>query len=65
LQELWFHGVLSGNAGEQAMNESKVKKCPKCGGEMEVGYLRNAQYWINGKGARAKITRVKVNKPLE
>ena len=29
------------------MNE--VKKCPKCGGEMEVGYLQNAPYWRRGR----------------
>jgi predicted nucleic-acid-binding Zn-ribbon protein len=29
------------------MNE--VKKCPKCGGEMEIGYLNNAHNWIRGK----------------
>jgi len=27
---------------------SEVKKCPKCSAEMEVGYLRDAPYWING-----------------
>jgi hypothetical protein len=24
------------------LSESEVKKCPKCGGEMEEGYLPNA-----------------------
>jgi hypothetical protein len=28
------------------MNE--VKKCPKCNGEMEIGYLRDAPYWRKG-----------------
>ena len=28
---------------------SEVKKCPKCGGEMEVGYLDNAPYWRHGR----------------
>jgi uncharacterized Zn finger protein len=28
---------------------SEVKKCPKCGGEMEVGYLFNAPYWTRGR----------------
>ena len=28
---------------------SEVKKCPKCGGEMEVGFLNNAPYWRNGR----------------
>jgi len=28
---------------------SEVKKCPKCGGEMEVGYLTNASYWRRGR----------------
>jgi predicted nucleic-acid-binding Zn-ribbon protein len=29
------------------MNE--VKKCPKCGGKMEIGYLNNAWRWMRGK----------------
>ena len=28
---------------------SEVKKCPKCNGEMEVGYLNNAPYWRRGR----------------
>jgi len=28
---------------------SEAKKCPKCGGEMEVGYLHNAPYWRRGR----------------
>jgi predicted nucleic-acid-binding Zn-ribbon protein len=28
---------------------SEVKKCLKCGGEMEVGYLLNAPYWARGR----------------
>jgi predicted nucleic-acid-binding Zn-ribbon protein len=28
------------------MNE--VKKCPKCNGEMETGYLRDAPWWRKG-----------------
>jgi uncharacterized Zn finger protein len=28
---------------------SEVKKCPKCSGEMEVGYLHNAPYWRHGR----------------
>jgi len=31
------------------MNESEVKKCPKCGGEMEIGYLPGAWSWSAGK----------------
>jgi len=31
------------------MSKSEVKKCPKCGGEMEMGYLRDAPYWRRGK----------------
>jgi hypothetical protein len=34
---------------EQVMNEKEVKKCPKCAGEMEVGYLHNAPYWRRGR----------------
>lgn len=33
------------------MNE--VKKCPKCGGDMEVGYLNNASRWIRGRSLLA------------
>jgi predicted nucleic-acid-binding Zn-ribbon protein len=29
------------------MNE--VRKCPKCGGEMEIGHLSQANYWRHGK----------------
>jgi predicted nucleic-acid-binding Zn-ribbon protein len=28
---------------------SDVKKCPKCNGEMEVGYLTGAPYWKRGR----------------
>jgi len=31
---------------------SEVKRCPKCGGEMEVGHLRNAVYWTHGRSMR-------------
>jgi predicted nucleic-acid-binding Zn-ribbon protein len=31
------------------MNESEVKKCPKCSGMMEVGFLQNAPYWTSGR----------------
>jgi hypothetical protein len=31
------------------LSESEVKKCPKCGGEMEEGYLPNAPRWKRGK----------------
>jgi hypothetical protein len=31
------------------MSGNEVKKCPKCGGEMEVGYLHNAPYWRRGR----------------
>lgn len=31
------------------MSESEVKKCPKCGGQMEIGYLPNAWNWSAGK----------------
>ncbi|MCJ7560619.1 PF20097 family protein [Candidatus Bathyarchaeota archaeon] len=27
---------------------SEVKKCPKCGGEMEIGHLSNGYYWRRG-----------------
>ncbi len=30
---------------------SDDKKCPKCGGEMEVGYLHNAPYWRHGRSS--------------
>jgi predicted nucleic-acid-binding Zn-ribbon protein len=28
---------------------SEIKKCPKCGGNMEAGYLSNAPYWRRGR----------------
>jgi uncharacterized OB-fold protein len=28
----------------------RVKVCPKCGGEMEVGFMPGAPYWKPGKG---------------
>jgi hypothetical protein len=28
---------------------SEAKKCPKCDGEMEAGYLHNAPYWRRGR----------------
>lgn len=31
------------------MSEGGIKKCPKCSGEMEVGYLHNAPYWRHGR----------------
>jgi predicted nucleic-acid-binding Zn-ribbon protein len=37
------------------MNENEVKKCPKCGGEMEVGFLRNAPYWTHGRSVWLSI----------
>lgn len=30
------------------MNETEVLKCPKCGGEMEIGYMRDAPWWRKG-----------------
>jgi predicted nucleic-acid-binding Zn-ribbon protein len=27
-----------------------MKVCPKCGGEMEVGFMPGAPYWKPGKG---------------
>jgi len=32
------------------MSKGEVKKCPKCGGEMEIGYLPGAFSWSAGKG---------------
>jgi predicted nucleic-acid-binding Zn-ribbon protein len=29
---------------------SEVKKCPKCGGEMEEGFLPGAPHWKPGRG---------------
>jgi hypothetical protein len=31
------------------LSENEVKKCPKCGGAMEIGHLPNAWNWIEGK----------------
>jgi predicted nucleic-acid-binding Zn-ribbon protein len=31
------------------MSESEVKKCPKCGEEMEIGYLPGAFSWSAGR----------------
>lgn len=31
------------------MSEKGVKKCPKCCGEMEVGYLDGAYHWMRGR----------------
>jgi predicted nucleic-acid-binding Zn-ribbon protein len=31
------------------LSESEVKKCPKCGGEMEEGFLPGAPRWKCGK----------------
>jgi predicted nucleic-acid-binding Zn-ribbon protein len=28
---------------------SEAKKCPKCNGEMRIGYLSNAWRWTEGK----------------
>ena len=28
---------------------SDVKKCPKCGGDMEKGHLRDAPWWRQGE----------------
>jgi len=30
------------------MNENEVKKCPKCGGLMDVGHLDGAYNWNRG-----------------
>ncbi len=27
---------------------SEVKKCPKCSGDIELGYLRDAPWWRKG-----------------
>ena len=32
------------------MGESEIKKCPKCGGEMEEGFLPGAPHWKPGRG---------------
>jgi len=32
------------------LSESEVKKCPKCGGEMEEGFLPGAPHWKPGRG---------------
>jgi predicted nucleic-acid-binding Zn-ribbon protein len=31
------------------MNESQFRKCPKCSGNMEAGFLSNAPYWRRGR----------------
>jgi predicted nucleic-acid-binding Zn-ribbon protein len=31
------------------MSESEVKKCPKCGGNLEIGYLPGAFSWSAGR----------------
>jgi len=31
------------------MSKGEVKKCPKCGREMEIGYLPGAWSWSAGK----------------
>jgi len=31
------------------VSEKEVKKCPKCGGEMEKGHLRGAPWWRRGE----------------
>jgi hypothetical protein len=31
------------------MSRNEVKKCPKCSGEMEIGYFRDAPWWRKGK----------------
>lgn len=31
------------------MSKGEVKKCPKCSGEMEKGYLRDAPWWRSGE----------------
>jgi len=31
------------------VSESEVKKCPKCGKEMEIGYLPGAFSWSAGR----------------
>lgn len=30
------------------MNEKEAMKCPKCGGNMEIGHLDGAYHWIWG-----------------
>lgn len=34
---------------KEKMNEAGVKKCSKCGGEMEIGHLPGAFSWSAGK----------------
>ncbi len=31
------------------LGEEDVKKCPKCGGVMEIGYLPGGWNWVAGK----------------
>jgi len=31
------------------MNESEIKKCPKCGGQMEIGHIDGTYDWNKGK----------------
>lgn len=31
------------------MSEKEVKKCPKCGGEMDVGFLPGSPWWGRGE----------------
>jgi predicted nucleic-acid-binding Zn-ribbon protein len=33
---------------DKAVNVVEVKKCPKCGGDMGIGYLTNAPHWTRG-----------------
>ena len=41
-----------------SVSESEVKKCPKCSGEMEEGFLPGAPHWKAGKGIWGKGDRV-------
>jgi len=34
---------------KEKMDEAEVKKCSKCGGEIEIGYLPGAFSWSAGK----------------
>jgi len=34
---------------DKTVNVVEVKKCPKCGGDMEIGHLSNAIRWVHGR----------------
>jgi len=42
------------------MSEKEAIECPKCGGEMEIGYLRDAPYWRRG----ANLLRIGLGKRI-